>query len=117
MISPAEPPMKYLFVLALVSLLLALAYWRARPYIAAGRRLLNVFRDAQRLASDDPAASAPRRPNRAGEKLARCRVCGTWLPASRALTLRHSPDAYCSHACLERAAAGEPAKKRAGGSS
>ena len=106
--------MKYLFLLALFALLVAFAYRRARPYIAAARRVLGVFRDAQRISSDDPAGAVPRRQKRAGEKLARCRVCGTWLPASRALTLRNSPDPYCSHACLERAAAGEPAKKRAG---
>jgi hypothetical protein len=108
--------MKYLFLLALFALVVALVYWRVRPYVAAARRFLNLFRDAQRITSDDPA-TAPRRPARAGEKLARCRVCATWLPASRALTLRNSPDVYCSHACLERAAAGEPAKKRAGGAS
>jgi hypothetical protein len=106
--------MKYLFVLALFTLVLALAYRRARPYVAAARRFLNVFRDAQRLASDGHATAAPRRSTRAGEKLARCASCGIWLPASRALALPNSPDFYCSHACLERAAAGEPAKKRAG---
>jgi hypothetical protein len=106
--------MKYLFLLALFTFVAVLAYRRARPYIAAARRVLGVFRDAQRLSSDDRSGAPHPRPKRAGEKLARCRVCGTWLPASRALTLRNSPDAYCSHACLERAAAGEPAKKRAG---
>ncbi|MCA1630825.1 MAG: hypothetical protein LC774_10910 [Acidobacteria bacterium] len=95
--------MKYFFVLSLFALLLALAYWRARPYIAAARRFLGVFRDAQRLSSDYQATGAPRRPSRAGEKLARCAVCGTWLPASRALALRNSPDPYCSTACLTAA--------------
>lgn len=109
--------MKYLFVLALFALLLALVYRRVRPYLIAARRFHNVFRDAQRLASNDPANAAPRRSTRAGEKLSRCSICGTWLPASRALTLRNSPDLYCSHACLERAATGEPAKRHAGGAS
>jgi hypothetical protein len=107
--------MKYLLVLAIFLLLLALAYRRARPYIVAAQRLLGVFRDAQRLSTDDATTAATRRrPTRAGEKLSRCAICGTWLPASRALTLRNTSDLYCSHACLERAAAGEPAKKRAG---
>ena len=92
--------MKYLFALALLALLLALAYRRARPYVAAARRFLDLFRDARRLTSNDPVATAQRRPGRAGEKLARCAACGTWLPASRALTLRNSPDPYCSAACL-----------------
>jgi hypothetical protein len=105
--------MKFLFVLALLAFLFALVYRRVRPYVTAARRFHNVFRDAQRLASDDQETAAPRRQStRAGEKLSRCSICGTWLPASRALTLRNSPDLYCSHACLERAAAGEPAKKR-----
>jgi hypothetical protein len=104
--------MKFLFILTLLAIAFALVYRRVRPYITAARRFHNVFRNAQRLASDDHA-TAPRRQSTHGvEKLSRCSICGTWLPASRALTLRNSPDLYCSHACLERAAAGEPARKR-----
>ena len=107
--------MKYLFVLALLVLLLALVYRSARPYLVAARRLLDIFRDAQRLTPDDRGNAAPRRPSRAGEKLARCSICATWFPASRALSIRNSPAVYCSSGCVERAAIGEPAKKRAGG--
>ncbi|HEX8160552.1 MAG TPA: hypothetical protein VF538_01535 [Pyrinomonadaceae bacterium] len=109
--------MKYLLLFGLFVLAFTLIYWRVRPYLVAAQRFLGFFRDAQRIAPDDAGRAAPRRPARAGEKLSRCAICGTWLPASRALTLRNSPDLYCSHACLERAAAGEPAKKRAGGTS
>lgn len=109
--------MKYLFVLTLLAFALALVYRRVRPYISAARRFHNVFRDSQRLASDDHTNYAPPRSTRAGEKLARCAHCGTWLPASRALTSRNTPGIYCSHDCLGRAAAGEPVKKRAGGAS
>jgi hypothetical protein len=107
--------MKYLLLFGLFVIAFTLVYWRVRPYLVAAQRFLGVFRDAQRLATDDPASTAPqRRRARAGEKLSRCAICGTWLPASRALTLRNTSDLYCSHACLERATAGEPAKKRAG---
>jgi hypothetical protein len=93
--------MKYLFVLALFLLVVALAYRSARPYIIAARRFLNLFRDAQRLSPDDTANAPQRRSStRAPEKLARCATCGTWLPASRALVLRTSPDLYCSPDCI-----------------
>jgi hypothetical protein len=104
--------MKFLFILTLLAFAFALVYRRVRPYVNAARRFHHVFRDAQRLASDDHATAPRRQSTRAVETLSRCSICDTWLPASRALTLRNSPDLYCSHACLERAAAGEPAKRR-----
>ena len=45
----------------------------------------------------------PRRKAAANERLLRCAACGTWMPASRAVSLRAGAT-YCSHACLERAA-------------
>jgi hypothetical protein len=105
---------KYLFVLGLLTFVVFLVYWRLRPYIAVARRVLGFVRDARGL-GPDAATNAPRRATtRAGESLVRCAACDTWLPASRALTLRHSATAYCSNACLERAAdASQPRRKSA----
>jgi hypothetical protein len=105
--------MKYLLLLALFAIVAFLIYWRLRPYIATARRVLGFVRDARNLSTDAPSAGT-RRASRAGEKLLRCESCGTWLPASRALALRGSANAYCSHACLERAAgAHQPRSKSA----
>ena len=99
--------MKYLSALALLALLLFILYWRLRPYIRGGRRLLGVVREVNRMRTSAAQSDIPRRPARgaaaAGERLVRCAACGTWMPASRAVSLR-AGSTYCSHACLERAA-------------
>lgn len=100
--------MKYLLLILLLAALLALVYWRLRPYIRAARRALKVVGDMRRVARGEaPAADVPTpraRQKAAQEKLLRCASCGSWTPASRAVKLRDGV-AYCSHACLERAAA------------
>jgi hypothetical protein len=105
---------KLALVLILFATLAFLVYWRLRPYIAIARRVLGFVRDARGLGGD-ATTNAPRRAaTRAGESLVRCASCDTWLPASRALTLRNSATAYCSNACLERAAdASQPRRKSA----
>jgi hypothetical protein len=75
---------KYLIVLTLFAVVAFLVYWRLRPYIRGLRRFLGVLREVRRV-------------------LRRCAACGTWMPASRAVSLRGGAT-YCSHACLERAA-------------
>jgi len=97
---------KYLFVLLLFALVAFLVYWRLRPYIRAARRFLGVVREANRVRTSAAQSDLPRQNRRetaAAERLARCAACGTWLPASRAVSLR-AGTTYCSHACLERAA-------------
>ncbi|MDT5158274.1 MAG: hypothetical protein QOH51_2631 [Acidobacteriota bacterium] len=106
--------MKYLFVLGLFAVVAFFFYWRLRPYIRGVRRFLGVVREMNRVRagaapqSDIPRTQSdiPRRkqpvsaPN---ERLVRCAACGTWMPASRAVSLR-AGTTYCSHSCLERAA-------------
>lgn len=97
--------MKYLLILALFAAVAFLIYWRLRPYIRGVRRFLGVIRDVRSMSGGVPPG-VPRQEsgNRAAnEKLLRCAACGTWMPASRAVSLRGGAT-YCSHACLERAA-------------
>ncbi|MCA1615445.1 MAG: hypothetical protein LC800_15365, partial [Acidobacteria bacterium] len=104
---------KYLLIIILIAFVVALVYVRLRPYIRLARRAFGFVREARRMTTSD-AAAAPRRTRAAGgEKLVRCASCDTWLPASRALTFRASPDTYCSQACLERAGRGEDRAPRA----
>jgi uncharacterized C2H2 Zn-finger protein len=106
--------MKYLLIFTILAFVGALLYLRARPYIATARRVFGFLRDARRLASDDPFVTPTQRTTRAGEKLLRCSTCGTWLPASRAISHRNSATVFCSHACLENAAdARQPRRKSA----
>lgn len=105
--------MKYVIFLTLLVALGGIIYWRLRPYIMIARRVFGAVRDAKSMGMHDEVEDLPRssggnrgraRDGRMGEKLVRCATCGTWLPASRAVALRSSTVAYCSHACLERAA-------------
>ncbi len=105
--------MKYLLLFAVFAAILSLLYLRLRPYVLTARRILRLVSDARKLSADDPSAAAPRRANRPGEKLLRCETCGTWLPASRALSHRGPAHVYCSHACLERAADAPRSRKSA----
>jgi hypothetical protein len=106
---------KYLFVLFLFALVAFMLYWRMRPYIRGVRRFLGVVREINRMNAsapqDLPRQQQPK--HAAGEKLARCAACGTWTTASRAVTLRATGVTYCSHSCLERAAAPHKARKSA----
>ncbi|MDT7687479.1 MAG: hypothetical protein QOJ70_3672 [Acidobacteriota bacterium] len=100
--------MKYLFVLALFALAAFLVYWRLRPYIRGVRRFIGVVREVNRVRASNTSAQSdiPRKTERkaaANERLARCAACGTWMPASRAVSLRAGAT-YCSHTCLERSA-------------
>ena len=98
--------MKYIFILALFAAAVLFAYWRLRPYIRGVRRLLGVLREVNRVREGAPQPEVPRRQRPKGaaqERLLRCAACGTWMPASRAVSLRGGAS-YCSHACLERAA-------------
>ena len=98
--------MKYLFVLTLFAAVAFIVYWRLRPYIRGARRFLGVVREMRRM-NEGGRDGFPQRqtsPKRSSaEKLQRCAACGTWMPASRAVSLRGGAT-YCSHACLERAA-------------
>ena len=96
--------MKYAIVFLILAAVAFLVYWRLRPYIRGVRRFLGVLREVRGMgAGMPPSASGPkaRRDTSAQtvEKLTRCARCGTWVPTSRAVAR-----AYCSHACLERAA-------------
>ena len=103
--------MKYLFVLALFAAAALYAYWRLRPYIRGARRIFGALREVRRMQEgaaefDLPKKSKGKRAQRKAaldERLVRCAACGTWTPASRAVSL-NAGATYCSHACLERAA-------------
>jgi predicted SprT family Zn-dependent metalloprotease len=100
--------LKYLFILALFALAVFLVYWRLRPYIRGVRRFIGVVREVKRVravntATQSDIPQATKQKAAANEKLVRCAACGTWMPASRAVSLRAGAT-YCSHSCLERAA-------------
>ena len=106
--------MKYLLVAVILGALFFVIYWRLRPYISFARRVLGVVREARGVSTGQGMPNPVRQKRTVGERLVRCATCGTWFPASRALTLRST--SFCSHACMERSA-GEGKTQRAAGSS
>jgi hypothetical protein len=106
--------LKYLIVAAILGALLFLLYLRLRPYINAARRVLGVIREARAVNAGQQATDSMRQKKTVDERLVRCASCGTWLPASRALTLRSTTSTFCSHACMERSAVAEGARRTAG---
>lgn len=106
--------MKYALILGLLAFAAVLIYWRLRPYLKMARHVLGAVRDVRRVSTtgQEPPGRTVGRGRAAGEKLVRCASCGTWLPASRAVTLKAGAT-YCSSACLERAAAPGGARKSA----
>lgn len=102
--------MKFIIILLLLTAVLGFLYWRLRPYIRMARQFLGVAREMNRMSSRMSGTfggEMPRhgeRPGSVPEKLARCAVCGTWIPDARAVRLRSTNTTYCSHQCLERAA-------------
>lgn len=114
--------MKYVVIITLLLAVALFLYWRLRPYLKMAGKVLGFVRDVQRMSEGAPRdQSATTRARRsagrndgggaAAERLVRCSSCGTWLPASRAVTLRGSNEAYCSHECMERPAADRPRTK------
>jgi hypothetical protein len=109
--------LKYLIVALILGAFFTLIYLRLRPYIGFARRVFGVIREARAVNAGQgmQGGSATAGRKAAGdERLVRCASCGTWLPASRALTLRATSSNFCSHACMERSA-GEAGTRRAAG--
>lgn len=104
--------MKFFILLIIFALVLAFIYARLRPYIRMARRVLGFIRDAKSVGTSQPANSTRSETNEV-KKLARCESCGTWVPATNALTLR-SGLTFCSNDCLENRSTAESAKRKFG---
>ena len=106
--------MKYLIVAVVLGALFFVIYLRLRPYLNIARRVLGVVREARGMNVGQTTPNTVRPQHNDGERLVRCAACGTWFPASRAISLRSTSSNFCSHACLERSAGRESAQRAAG---
>lgn len=95
--------MKLLIVFGILAIIFLLIYLRLRPYIKMARQMFGMARDVRGVMKQEPAGASATQSG-AGDKLVRCDACATWIPSTRAIRLRSSNAAYCSHACLEGAA-------------
>jgi hypothetical protein len=108
--------LKYLIVAVILGAFCTVIYLRLRPYINAARRVLGVVREARSMSAGQGTRDAGMRQKKTtnDERLVRCASCGTWIPASRAITLRATSSNFCSHACMERSAGAENSPRAAG---
>jgi hypothetical protein len=107
--------LKYLIVAVIFGAFCTIIYLRLRPYINMARRVLGVVREARDISAGQQTPDAAMRQQKTDDtRLVRCASCGTWFPASRALTLRATSSSFCSHACMERSAGAESAPRAAG---
>jgi hypothetical protein len=104
----SEPPiLKYLVIGAVLALLFIFIYSRLEPYIAILRKVFGVLRGTL-----DSAGPSSRKAGsiKTENKLVRCVVCGTWIPAERAIGSGTKLSAYCSRECMEKSAGGKERK-------
>jgi hypothetical protein len=108
--------LKYLIIAIVLGALCTIIYLRLRPYINIARRVLGVVRQARSMSAGQqtPDASMRQQKTATDERLVRCASCGTWTPASRAITLRATSSNFCSHACMERSAGVNSTPRAAG---
>ena len=98
--------MKYLIIVALVSIIFVLVYARVRPYLQLIQKVMQSFKVVTEINTSTTAAAPQKTPSK--NKLVRCESCGTWIPAERALTLSSGLATFCSTDCMAK----EPSKKR-----
>ncbi|HEV2833663.1 MAG TPA: hypothetical protein VGW58_00020 [Pyrinomonadaceae bacterium] len=98
--------MKYLIIVALVSVAFVLIYSRVRPYLKLIRKVVESLNVATEATA---TTAAPRSPSK--NKLVRCESCGTWVPAERALHLGSGLESFCSTECLAKNSQGNSEAK------
>jgi len=92
--------LKYLILAAIIGLVLALLLRRLLPYFRMAQSFIKTIQQIK--SGVGPATASSARRQQAQENLVRCSVCGTWVPAARALGSSAQP--FCSDRCRQGAA-------------
>jgi hypothetical protein len=96
--------MKYLIIIGLILLVLALIYWRLRPYLLTGWKVYKIFRQMQKEQVNGlPNNNLPQKVAK-NQMMVRCESCGKWLTSDRAIKIGNNKQSYCSTSCLEKVA-------------
>ncbi len=91
--------MKWLIILALLILLVAVVAWHFRKYIQSAWFVYRTIR-RMRQQTRPPQEKQVETKSRTGDtELVRCPKCEKWVPKEDAVKLKS--DFYCSLACLE----------------
>ena len=94
--------MKWIILLILFLILLAMIAVRYRRQISAGIEIYKMFRQLRNPQKPSEKQINPKK-NEKETALVRCARCGTWKSQGDAINLR-SKTSYCSASCMEKAA-------------
>lgn len=91
--------MKWLIILGLILLLIAVVAWHFRKHIQSAWFIYQTFRKMR--SQMRPPTEKPLEPQtRSGDtELVRCPKCNKWMPKDEAVKLKS--DFFCSLSCLE----------------
>lgn len=95
--------MKWLILLILFLLILAIIFFRYRKQILAGWQIWRMFRQMRQVGKTQANPAPKQKESLKETPLVRCEKCGTWISPESALKLRQEKY-YCSSKCMERAA-------------
>ncbi len=93
--------MKWLIILVLFLILIAVIAVRFRLQITAAIQIFKMLRQLKNQARP-PERKIEKKSGDESVPLVRCARCGTWTPQTSALKLR-SKTVYCSANCMEKA--------------
>lgn len=95
--------MKWLLILGLIVLLIAVVAWHFRKYIQSAWFIYMTYRKMRQRMNPAPEKQVAPKPDRAETELVRCPTCGKWISMSEAVKLKSNY--FCSLACLEQSVA------------
>ena len=93
--------MKFLIILALFLLVLALIAFRYRKQIQTAIYMWRMLKKMRQM-NKTPEKVIPTKANQKDAPLVRCASCGNWTPETKALKLG-AKSVYCSANCMEKA--------------
>lgn len=94
--------MKWIILLILFALLIAIIATRYRRQIVAGIEIFKMFRQIRRQMKPTTEKQIQQPVSKSDVQLVRCAKCGKWINETNALNLR-SKTFYCSTKCMEQA--------------
>lgn len=94
--------MKWIIILSLLLLLVAIVATRYRRQIVAGIEIWKMFRQVRKQMKPPVEKQIKPAASKNNVELVRCGKCGKWINESNALNLR-SKTFYCSTNCMEQA--------------
>lgn len=95
--------MKFLIVLVILLLVLALIAFRYRKQIQTALYMWRMFKQMRQMSQKTPEKRIePKTNSKKDTSLIRCLSCGNWTPETKALKLG-AKSVYCSANCMEKA--------------